>query len=61
MAESQANAQRSLKTSLVGTWELFFREDRTEAGAVHFDPSLGVDPQGLLVYDSGGGTSVLSL
>ena len=54
MAELQAHAQRSLKTSLVGTWELFFREDRTETGAVHSDPSLGVDPQGLLVYDSGG-------
>ena len=54
MAGAQRGAERSLKSSLVGTWELFFREDRTQAGVVHFDPGLGADPRGLLVYDSGG-------
>jgi len=40
--------------SLVGTWELFHREDRTESGEVRREPSLGEDPIGLLVYDAGG-------
>ena len=40
--------------SLVGTWELFHREDRTESGEVRPEPSLGEAPIGLLVYDAGG-------
>ena len=39
---------------LVGTWQLFLREDRTESGVLHPDPSLGEKPIGLLVYDAGG-------
>lgn len=44
----------ALAAALVGTWELYFREDRTERGAVHPDPGLGADPTGLLIYDAGG-------
>jgi hypothetical protein len=44
----------SLSESLVGTWELVFREDRTDGGEVRPEPSLGPDPTGLLVYDSAG-------
>lgn len=43
-----------LSHALVGTWELYFREDRTATGDVHPDPSLGVHPAGLLVYDAAG-------
>lgn len=53
MADASATKE-SLAASLVGTWNLFFREDRTEAGELHPDPSLGAEPIGLLVYDSGG-------
>jgi len=41
-------------TSLVGSWELFYRADRTESGEPCPEPSLGADPIGLLVYDAGG-------
>ncbi len=44
----------SLGRALVGTWELFLREDRTESGELLVDPALGPDPKGLLVYDAGG-------
>jgi hypothetical protein len=43
-----------LTKGLVGTWELYFREDRAGDGALHPDPGLGADPTGLLVYDSAG-------
>jgi len=46
--------QSSFAEALVGTWQLFLREDRTESGELHPDPSLGVKPIGLLVYDAGG-------
>ena len=46
--------QDSFAEALVGTWQLFLREDRTESGELHPDPSLGVNPIGLLVYDVGG-------
>jgi hypothetical protein len=38
-----------LARGLVGTWELYFREDRTDSGEVHPDPSLGPNPKGILV------------
>jgi hypothetical protein len=44
----------TLATSLVGSWQLVFREDRTESGALHPDSALGADPVGLLVYDASG-------
>ncbi|HUO80449.1 MAG TPA: lipocalin-like domain-containing protein [Steroidobacteraceae bacterium] len=43
-----------LARSLVGTWELLSREDRTAAGERRIEPTLGADPLGLLIYDRGG-------
>ena len=43
-----------LAKTLVGTWQLFFREDRAAGGDLHVDPGLGANPVGLLIYDSGG-------
>ncbi|MEQ1832660.1 MAG: lipocalin-like domain-containing protein [Candidatus Eisenbacteria bacterium] len=45
---------RPLSESLVGTWELLSREDRTAAGERRIDPSLGADPIALLMYDRTG-------
>jgi hypothetical protein len=49
-----AEARRPFAASLVGSWELFYRGDRTEAGEPCPEPSLGEEPLGLLVYDAGG-------
>jgi hypothetical protein len=46
--------QRPLSESLIGTWELLSREDRTVAGDRRIDPSLGENPIALLVYDRAG-------
>src|SRR5688572_10480074 len=43
-----------LSRSLVGSWDLFFREDRSESGELRVDPGLGANPTGLLIYDSTG-------
>jgi hypothetical protein len=45
---------RPLSGALVGTWELIAREDYTTTGERRFDPALGGDPIGLLVYDRTG-------
>ncbi len=45
---------RSLSTSMVGTWELLSREDRTASGAPRTEPSLGSDPVALLFFDAKG-------
>ncbi len=47
-------SSRPLSTTLIGTWELLSREDRTPAGERRIDPSLGADPIALLVYDRSG-------
>ena len=49
-----AGATGPFAASLIGSWELFHREDRSETGAVVPEPGLGEDPIGLLVYDRGG-------
>lgn len=54
MATPREIASDSLASSLVGTWELFFRRDHADDGTPHPDPALGADPMGLLVYDSSG-------
>lgn len=41
----------SLPTALIGTWELLSREDRTRAGELRAEPSLGSDPIALLYFD----------
>lgn len=43
-----------LSVTLVGTWELISRIDRTAAGEERVEPSLGSDPVALLYYDRGG-------
>jgi len=47
-------ASTPLSVSLVGTWELLSRIDRTGAGEERVDPALGADPIALLVYDASG-------
>jgi hypothetical protein len=43
-----------LSTTLVGTWELQSRVDRTAGGERRIEPSLGEDPIALLYYDRSG-------
>lgn len=43
-----------LSTALIGTWELLSREDRTSAGEIRIEPSLGSDPVALLFFDRQG-------
>ncbi len=43
-----------LSETIVGTWELISREDRTRTGEIRTDSALGADPLGLLIYDRGG-------
>jgi hypothetical protein len=43
-----------LSQTLIGTWRLVSREDRTASGERRIDPGLGADPIALLVYDRGG-------
>ena len=43
-----------LSQTLIGTWRLVSREDRTASGERRVDPGLGADPVALLVYDRGG-------
>lgn len=45
---------RPLSVTLIGTWELLSREDRTSARERRIDPSLGADPVALLYYDRAG-------
>ncbi len=49
-----AEVSGTFAASLVGTWELFYRKDRTESGEACPEPGLGDEPIGLLVYDAGG-------
>ena len=43
-----------LSSSLVGTWRLESRTDRTRSGERKIEPSLGEDPIALLYYDRTG-------
>ena len=43
-----------LSVSLVGSWELVSRIDRTADGDRRIDPTLGEDPIALLIYDASG-------
>jgi lipocalin-like protein len=54
MTDSSMTSGRTLAQALVGTWELIFREDRTDQGEIRIDPALGRDPKGLLMYDATG-------
>jgi hypothetical protein len=43
-----------LSQSLIGTWELLSRVDRTASGERRVEPGLGEDPVALLYYDQSG-------
>jgi hypothetical protein len=47
-------AATASETSLVGTWELLSREDRTSNGERRAEPNLGGDPVAYLMYDANG-------
>jgi hypothetical protein len=42
------------EASLVGTWELLSREDKTSDGQRRVEPNLGSDPVAYLMYDRTG-------
>jgi hypothetical protein len=54
MENSRTPASGSLSTTLVGTWQLLSREDRTRSGERRIDPGLGADPIALLYFDRQG-------
>lgn len=43
-----------LSKTLIGTWQLLSRVDRTAAGEQRIEPGLGDDPVALLYYDRSG-------
>jgi hypothetical protein len=43
-----------LSESLIGTWRLRSREDRTRNGDLRDEPMLGSRPEALLIYDRAG-------
>lgn len=49
-----SSSKRPLGETLIGTWKLVSRRDRTAAGEPRVEPTLGEDPFGLLFYDRGG-------
>jgi hypothetical protein len=51
---ADARTPESLAASLIGTWDLVSREDRTPSGELRIDPALGPDPVALLYYDRSG-------
>jgi hypothetical protein len=44
----------TLSESLIGTWRLLSREDRTRSGELRDEPMLGSQPEALLIYDRAG-------
>lgn len=54
MAPKKIPAPQPLSTTLVGTWELLSRMDRTPTGELRLEPSLGSDPIALLYFDRQG-------
>ena len=54
MTPSRSAARITLSEALPGTWQLLSRIDVTAAGERRPEPSLGEDPQALLIYDRSG-------
>lgn len=54
MSSTSSPQNEPLSQTLVGTWELLSRVDRTAAGERRIDPGLGEDPIALLYYDQSG-------
>lgn len=51
---NQMQRTEKLSETLLGTWKLVSREDRTHEGELRVDPALGADPVAILTYDRGG-------
>ena len=45
-----SNPSQTLAQDMVGVWWLLSREDRAVDGSLRIDPTLGVDPIGILTY-----------
>ena len=54
MCPGSSAQSQPLSRSLIGTWELLSRVDRTSRGERRVEPGLGEDPIALLYYDSAG-------
>jgi hypothetical protein len=54
MASADDDRSGSLAATLIGTWELVSRTDRTASGELRIEPSLGRDPVAVLYYDRNG-------
>ena len=54
MSSTSTPQTKPLSQTLVGTWELLSRVDRTAAGERRIDPGLGEAPVALLYYDRSG-------
>ncbi len=54
MTPSRSTTKTTLSEALPGTWQLLSRIDVTAAGERRPEPSLGEDPQALLIYDRSG-------
>ena len=54
MCPHSSSPSEPLSKTLVGTWELLSRVDRTAAGERRVEPRLGEDPVALLYYDQSG-------
>ena len=54
MCAQSSSPSKPLSATLIGTWELLSRVDRTAAGERRTEPRLGEDPVALLYYDQSG-------
>ena len=54
MCPQSSSSSEPLSATLIGTWELLTRVDRTAAGKRRIEPRLGEDPVALLYYDRSG-------
>jgi hypothetical protein len=54
MSAQSSSRSQPLSTTLVGTWELLSRVDRTATGKRRIEPRLGEDPVAILYYDRSG-------
>ena len=54
MCPAPSSQPQLLSRTLIGTWELISRVDRTARGERRVEPGLGEDPVALLYYDSAG-------
>lgn len=53
MKNRSSNATGSLKSDLIGIWQLRLRVEVDHSGREHIDPALGPDPLGILCFSEG--------